>query len=65
MAAVDFHIIGVDFLKHFKLLVDVTAGLLSKGDSQAAYMVAAAVSSTTTSTQHLVEALSLTSHPTV
>ena len=29
MAAVDFHIIGVDFLKHFKLQVDVTAGLLS------------------------------------
>ena len=55
MAAVDFHIIGVDFfLKHFKLLVDVTASLLSKGDRQEENMVAAAVFPTTPSTQQTV-----------
>ena len=58
LAAVDFHIIGVDFLRHFKLLVDVTTGLLSKGDSKAADIVAAAVFSTTTS-HPTVEALGL------
>ena len=58
LAAVDFHIIGVDFLRHYNLLVDVTTGLLSKGDSKAADVVAAAVFSTTTS-HPTVEALGL------
>ena len=56
LAAVDFHIIGVDFLKHFKLIVDVTAGLITQDGKQQADIVAAAVLPTTTSSLLTVEA---------
>ena len=56
LAAVDFHIIGVDFLKHFKLIVDVTAGLITQDGKRQADIVAAAVLPTTTSSLLTVEA---------
>ena len=43
LAAVDFHIIGVDFLRHFNLLVDVKAGVFTSLSSLGGGPVAAAI----------------------
>ena len=56
LAAVDFHIIDVDFLKHFKLIVDVTARLITQDGKRQAVTVAAAVLPTTTYSLLTVEA---------
>ena len=53
LAAVDFHIIGINFLRHFNLLVDVSLGLFTSHSHSADTSLAAAI------------LLSSSSHPTL
>ena len=65
ISRVNLHIIGEDFLKHFKLLVDVTTGLVPQHDWRPVDNIAVAVLPTTTLSLPTVEVTSSTSLPTV